>query len=304
MLDMGFREKIEQILRKVPTERQTALFSATFPPTIGALSQKYQKDPEEIIVETPETEMPEIEQVLYRAKDEVKTETLVAFLKSAALESVLVFCNLKVRVDEVVVSLKNADLSADKIHGDLEQCERERVMAKFRNHSIRILVATDVAARGIDIAGLDAVVNYDMPSDPDQYIHRIGRTGRAGKKGLAVSLVTPKEGPKLDRIREFTNSPLPVVDYKKVAASSVVDIPKAEMSTLSISGGRKNKLRPGDILGAITGDAGVSGDHVGKIEILDHVSYVAIARGSAKKAFMHFQQGKIKGRRFLVQWVK
>jgi len=303
MLDMGFRDHIEGILKKTPPERQTSLFSATFPPTIEGLSKRYQREPERVTVETTELEHPDIDQICYRTRHDVKTDALVTFLKSRVLDSVLVFCNLKIRVDEVVEDLRRAGLSADKLHGDLDQGQRERVMAKFRNHSTRILVATDVAARGIDVVGLDAVINYDMPNDPEQYVHRIGRTGRAGATGLAVSFVTGIEGAKLERIREFTQNKLQVLEAESNKTPPVQNA-AAQMNTLSISGGRKDKLRPGDILGALTGDAGLPGDQVGKIEILDHVSFVAIARDSSRQAFEGLQKGKIKNRRFVVQWVK
>ena len=301
MLDMGFRDTIEAILKNTTAERQTALFSATFPVTIEGLSKKYMRSPIRVTIETSESD---IEQICYMVRPEEKTNALVTFLKNRALESTLVFCNLKVVVDEIHQALRKAGYSADKLHGDLEQREREQVMAKFRNSSIRILVATDVAARGIDVAGLDAVINFDMPSDPAHYVHRIGRTGRAGKKGLAISFVTDKESFKLTRIKEETQYDIPVergVSLKKVSATT--EISAKTMDTLSISGGRKEKLRAGDILGALTGDAGIGGDDVGKIEILDHVSYVAIARSSSKEALARLKDGKIKGRKFLVNWV-
>lgn len=304
MLDMGFHEKIEAILSETPRTRQTALFSATFPRTIESLCRRFQKSPEHIVVETPASEMPKIEQVFYRCNQDRKADALVALLKTRRLDSVLVFCNLKVRVDEVAAALSEAGLSADRIHGDLEQHERERVMAKFRNQSTRVLIATDVAGRGIDIAGLDAVINFDLPSESEAYIHRIGRTGRAGCRGLAVSFVTDAEGPKMERLRESTGMVIAVQAAHGLLEQKAVISPVAQMVTLSILGGRKNKLRPGDILGAITGDAGISGDNVGKIEIQDRVSFVAIARPVARTAYQFFQSGKIKGRRFQVEWVK
>lgn len=304
MLDMGFREKIEEILDKTPKTRQTALFSATFPPTIVALSRRYQKSPVHVVVETPASNRPEIEQLVFRCSQEAKPDAVVKFLSTRPLESVLIFCNFKVSVDELATKLSAKGLSADRLHGDLDQHERDRVMAKFRNQSARILIATDVAGRGLDIAGLDAVINFDMPAEPEQYIHRIGRTGRAGLKGLAVTFVTDAEGPKLQRLQEATGVQLEIKPASSLVPSKGITAAKASMTTLSILGGRKNKLRPGDILGAITGDAGVPGDHVGKIEIQDRVSFVAIASPSAKTAYNYFQQGKIKGRRFQVEWVK
>lgn len=305
MLDMGFQDKIEAILSATPRTRQTALFSATFPRTIASLCRRYQREPRHIVVETPASELPKIEQVFYRCNPDRKAAALIAWLQSRNLNSVLVFCNLKARVDEVAAALADAGLSADRIHGDLEQHERERVMAKFRNQSTRVLIATDVAGRGLDIAGLDAVVCFDLPAEPEQYIHRIGRTGRAGQTGLAVSFVTDAEGPKLARLRECTGLAIEVLPADRLSQRlSAASVPGVPMVTLSILGGRKNKLRPGDILGAMTGEAGIPGDRVGKIEIQDRVSFVAVARPSAEAAYSFFQHGKIKGRRFQVEWVK
>ena len=305
MLDMGFREKIEEILSHTPSTRQTALFSATFPRTIEALSRRFQKSPAHVVVETPASEMPEIEQLFFRCNQENKADALIAFLATRRLDSALVFCNFKARVHELATQLSKAGVSVDRLHGDLEQHERERAMAKFRNQSTRILIATDVAGRGIDIAGLDAVINFDMPSEPEQYVHRIGRTGRAGRKGLAVTFVTDAEGPKLDRLRLETQLSPEIRPAASISTDNRKPVDSsASMMTLSILGGRKHKLRAGDILGAITGDAGIQGDQVGKIEIQDRVSFVAISRSSAKIAYEYFRWGKIKGRRFQVEWVR
>ena len=302
MLDMGFRDAMEEILAKAPSERQTVLFSATFPVTIEGMSKRFQKSPQRVTVETPDSDMPEIEQLCFRARDEEKPDAIVAILKSRPLESVLIFCNLKVRVDELVEKLRQAGFPADRLHGNLEQVDRERVMAKFRNHSTRVLVATDVAARGIDVAGLDAVVNCDLPNDPDQYVHRIGRTGRAGATGLAINLVTPNEEYKLRRIAEHVSQELPLRDIKSLEKSTSTEKP-VDRDTISIAGGRKDKLRPGDILGALTGDVGLQGTQIGKIEILDRVSFVAIDRAVVRDALAGLRTGKIKGRRFIVQRV-
>lgn len=181
-------------------------------------------------------------------------------------------------------------------------------MAKFRNQTTRILVATDVAARGIDIAGLDAVINYDFPGDPAQYVHRIGRTGRAGKKGVAVSFLTSRESEKLVAVRDYITAEISVIEateIKKVKQSEFKRVgTPTKMETISISAGRKDKIRAGDILGALTGDVGIAGTDVGKIEILDRVSFVAITQSSAKQAMTRLSGGKIKGRKFIVQMVR
>ncbi|NBQ54731.1 MAG: ATP-dependent RNA helicase DbpA, partial [Proteobacteria bacterium] len=215
-------------------------------------------------------------------------------------------------------ALNNTGISAASLHGDLEQFERDRVMARFRNQSTRILVATDVAARGIDVESLDLVVNFDCPSKPDTYVHRIGRTGRAGKTGLAVSIVTPREKFKLELIGAYTStkpviSPLPR-GKPQAAKSDIITggretdesvIKSARMETISISAGRKDKLRPGDILGALTGEAGgLKGDDVGKIEIHDRISYVAVRKDVAQHALKSLLEGKIKGRTFKVMLLR
>jgi ATP-independent RNA helicase DbpA len=201
------------------------------------------------------------------------------------------------------------------LHGGLEQKERDFVMAKFRNHSIRVLVATDVAARGLDIEGLDLVVNFELPFQPEIYVHRIGRTGRAGKPGTAVSLVGPQDRDKVKAIEAVIGSRLerqatPSTDLKDAKAddappSKPAVVPAtfadATMETLYISGGRKDKLRPGDILGALTGESGgFEGSEVGKIEIHDRFSYVAISKGSANRAIEQLGAGRIKGKKFKV----
>jgi ATP-independent RNA helicase DbpA len=197
------------------------------------------------------------------------------------------------------------------LHGDLEQRDRDRVLAKFRNGSTRVLLATDVAARGIDLDNLSLVVNADLPRQPEIYVHRIGRTGRAGKSGLAISLCVPADEPKLQAIEEYTGRALTPAESVERDAARAEPKPRdralrdAPMDTLRLSGGRKDKLRAGDILGALTGEAGgLLGTDVGKIEIHDHYSFVAVTKATSKKALLSLQQGRIKGRRFRVTRVE
>lgn len=297
MLDMGFRESIEKILENTPSTRQTALFSATFPPTIEALSRHYQKDAERITVDPVECERVAIEESFYRVDGSTRVPTLIQILKENRFGSVLVFCNFKVTVDELTQVLRASGLPAGKIHGNLEQIDRNRVMARFRMGSVRILVATDVAARGLDISGIDAVINFELPNGPETYVHRIGRTGRAGQKGAAFSLWKETERPKLKRLEEYLKVPLPQKILSRSTPASEVWF--VELGTIEISGGRKEKLRPGDILGALTGkDCTLPGSAIGKIEIKDHVSYVAVRKEFMKQAIRGLRQGKIKNRRF------
>ncbi|MEO5968835.1 MAG: DEAD/DEAH box helicase, partial [Bdellovibrionia bacterium] len=188
MLEMGFQQDMEKILSEVPKTRQTILFSATFPRTIEGISRSYQKNPVRVTIEEKPQAPQHIRQVYYEVAAHVKLNGLLWLLQQNKTESAIVFCNLKATVIELARALSEIGVSSGCLHGDLEQSERDRVMAKFRNESIRILIATDVAARGIDVEDLDAVFNYDLPAKVDIYVHRIGRTGRAGKKGLAISL--------------------------------------------------------------------------------------------------------------------
>ena len=305
MLDMGFQEEMEAILAEAPADRQTAFFSATFPESIEGMSAAYQRDPEHVVIESAPETRPAITQKLFEVEEEDKLNALVAVLQEEGAESAIVFCNLKATVAELADALSEAGVSSAGLHGDLVQEARDRVMAKFRNGSLRVLVATDVAARGIDVAGLDLVVNFDTPK-PDVYVHRIGRTGRAGKTGVAVSFVTPKEKYKIESLREATGEELPLAAAPRASGPVEVAPAQAEaaMVTFYIGGGRKEKVRPGDILGALTGEAGgLAGTDVGKIEIHDHFAYVAVSSRVAKVALQRLQNGRIKGRKFRVELV-
>jgi ATP-independent RNA helicase DbpA len=310
MLDMGFEKDMEAILRKVPESRQTVLFSATFPKTIEAMSRTYQKNPARVTIQDERQAAPQIRQVLYEANPDLKVNGLLWLLQQNKPESAIVFCNLKASVSELTQTLVRAGVAAECLHGDLEQEARDRVMAKFRNRSCRVLVATDVAARGIDVEDLDAVFNFDLPPEPEVYVHRIGRTGRAGKRGIAISMATSREKNKVQNIERYTGTPFdrktlaPVANLDREAFSTVLR-KEAEMATLYISGGRKEKLRPGDILGALTGEAGgFSGEKIGKIEIHDRFAYVAIAKPLASLALQRLRDGRIKGRKFHIEIVR
>jgi ATP-independent RNA helicase DbpA len=308
MLDMGFQPDMEKILKALPEARQTVFFSATFPESIEALSQKHQKDPVRVSVETASEEAPDIRQLVVFAEQAQKLDALRAVLEQHPHESALVFANLKLTVADIEKYLARAGLSVASLHGDLEQYDRDRVMAKFRNGSTRLLIATDVAARGIDVEKLDLVVNFDLPTQPEVYVHRIGRTGRAGQQGLSVSLCTTREQERLQAIEAFTGTALartapgPRGRSKAPAAPAARD---AKMDTLRISGGRKDKLRPGDILGALTGEAGgLQAADVGKIEIHDKFSYVAVSKSASRTALQSLSAGRIKSRKFKVELVK
>ncbi len=302
MLDMGFQEQMEELLAEVPPDRQTVLFSATFPDSIESISAAYQRDPVRVTIEGEQKA--QIEQHLYTLAEEDKLNALLWAIQTYQPEQAIVFCNLKATVVELAACLVDAGVSAAALQGDLEQSERDRVMAQFRNSSLRLLVATDVAARGIDVADLALVVNFDLPK-PDIYLHRVGRTGRAGKSGVAISFALPGETYKVKELQAVSTiekrSPPATEELDAVSAPAA----PAKMTTLFIGGGRKDKLRPGDILGALTGDAGgFSGADIGKIEIHDRFSYVAISSRVAEPAMHRLREGKIKGRKFRVELVR
>jgi len=206
MLDMGFRDDIETILRKIPEQRQTILFSATMPKAILNLTKRYQSNPQLIKLVHKEMTVPNVEQFFVEVKQQAKTEVLSRLIDLHDLKLSLVFCNTKRRVDELVESLKARGYLADGLHGGLQQKQRDSVMSKFRGGEIDILVATDVAARGIDVGATDAVFNYDIPTDDEYYVHRIGRTARAGKAGRAFTFVAGKEMYRIRQIQRFTKT--------------------------------------------------------------------------------------------------
>ncbi|KZX16803.1 DEAD-box ATP-dependent RNA helicase CshA [Methanobrevibacter cuticularis] len=227
MLDMGFREDIEKILRKTPKKRQTLLFSATMPNTIKKLTHNYQNNPKHLRVAQHLITVPEIEQFYFEAREKMKLETLSRLMDTYDINLALVFCNTKRRVDRLVRDLKSRGYSVDGIHGDLSQKQRDNVMNKFRKGRIDILVATDVAARGIDVPDVEAVFNYDVPNDNEYYVHRIGRTGRAGKTGYAFTFVAGKEIYKLRDIQKYTKSKI-----KQQKIPSIDDIKEMKVNIL------------------------------------------------------------------------
>lgn len=222
MLDMGFREDIEIIMRKIPKERQTILFSATMSRPILDLTKKYQNKPQMIKLAHKEMTVPEVEQFYFEVKQQAKTEALCRLIDLHDLKLSLVFCNTKRRVDELVETLKSRGYLADGLHGDLQQRQRDTVMSKFRRREIEILVATDVAARGIDVGDIEAVFNYDIPPDDEYYLHRIGRTARAGKAGQAFTFVTGREVYRIRQIQQFTKAK--IIAQKVPSISDVEDI--------------------------------------------------------------------------------
>jgi ATP-independent RNA helicase DbpA len=304
MLDMGFSEAIDDIVGRISKHHQTLLFSATYAEEIRQVSKRLQRDPVEVTVETPHEETT-IEQRFHEVEPAQKLDALAQLLAKGTLrdeqaQHALVFCNMRKDVDAVAEELDKRGFSALALHGDMEQRDRDEVLVQFANRSCAVLVATDVAARGLDIVALPLVVSFDIAHDPDTHTHRVGRTGRAGENGLAITLVTPRERPKATNIEQQLGQPLPWHPLR-VAPSRGKQLNLAPMKTVVIDAGRQDKLRPGDILGALTGDAGLDAKDIGKIDVFATRAYVAIRRDLANKALERLRAGKIKGRNFRVR---
>jgi len=297
LLDMGFADEVRAILKHLPATRQTLLFSATYPDAVRRLSRDIQRDPMEVTVSSTLTE-DDIEQRFYEVAAEQKFAALMRLLNQHEAGSVAVFCAQRVDARAVADQLRKQGVVALALHGDLDQRERDEVLVRFANRSATVLVATDLAARGLDIQHLDLVINYDLASDADAHLHRIGRTGRAGRKGLALSLVMPHENA---RAVLFAGPIGEGALASKLPSPKPAPLPAPAFVTLQIDGGRSDKLRAGDILGALTGSAGLPGDGVGKIDIFPTRSYVAVARDHADAALRSLGTARIKNLKLRVR---
>ncbi len=295
MLQMGFLDAINRIVEQLPQERQTLLLSATYPEEIKGVADKVMLAPEFISVDTAHTAA-DIRQLFYHVED--KSQRLLALqllLLKNRPESVLIFCNTRVAVSEVTQFLLEKKFSAIALHGDLDQRDRDQNLIRFSNRSVSVLVATDVAARGIDIDKLDVVINYELSKDSEVHVHRSGRTGRAGETGVVWTLYDDADQYRMEKLQtayhiSIDKNRLPPLQALKEAPV----IPP--MVTLVINGGKKQKLRPGDILGALTGEGGVSGSAVGHIKIQSARSFVAVERQAVQSSLEQLR--KIKGRSF------
>lgn len=245
MLSMGFQEDIDVILQKTPAEKQTVLFSATMSKSILEITKKYQKDPEHIKIHHKELTVAGVEQYCIEVREPFRMDVLSRVIDGNNYNLSLVFCNTKKRVDELVFGLKSRGYAVEALHGDMRQSERDAVMGKFRNGEINILVATDVAARGIDVENIEAVINYDIPNDEEYYVHRIGRTGRAGKTGKAYTFISGREFYKIKDIQRFTKAPI-----KQIEPPTIFDIEESRMGALlkkvadSVNEGKYAKYTP------------------------------------------------------------
>ncbi len=295
MLDMGFIEEIQKVLSYAPQQRQTLLFSATYPDEIISLSSSIQKDAINIKTTSIES-VNKITQRFYKVEEGLKLQTLINIFSNFKPDNAIVFCNTKLECDEVAQKLQKKNIDALALHGDLEQYERNDVLVQFSNKSCRVLVATDVAARGLDIKELGCVVNYDIPHAKETYTHRIGRTGRAGHEGLAFTLYNEYED-----MDEYSDENIIFEDISTLKTFNNFEM-KPPYITLVIEGGKKDKIRKGDLLGALTGDVGLKGSSVGQIDIYDRQSYVAIESAFVDEVQKKLSKGKIKGKKFSV-WI-
>jgi ATP-independent RNA helicase DbpA len=300
MLEMGFQAALDNIVERSPKERQTLLFSATFPKQIETIAQNIMIDPVMAKVESTHDDNT-IKQHFYKV-DGVEQRLLAVRLLLLAHnpQSTVIFCNTKKDAQELADQLHDFGFSVLALHGDLEQRDRDQTLIRFANKSVAVLVATDVASRGLDIDELDAVINYHIARDSEIHVHRIGRTGRAGSKGIACSLYSEKESYKVGLLEDYLDQ---VIEGEVLPDLTVLDQKptQGKMATLQIDGGKKQKVRPGDILGALTGENGIKGDQVGKISVLDNWAYVAVDKSVLKLALTKLEKGKLKGRTFRVR---
>ena len=302
MLDMGFSEDIAAIARYCPppTQRQTLLFSATYPENVAALAARYLRQPQSVRL-TERHDAGRIRQRFYEVQESERLHAVGLLLEHFRPETTLAFCNTKQQCRDLVAVLQAQGIVALELHGDLEQRDRDQVLVQFANRSCSVLVATDVAARGLDIARLEAVINVDITPDAQVHTHRVGRTGRAGESGLVFSLASMEEMGRVGRIDEMQGmasawhplSELKAAASRDAAARGPLRPP---MVTLQILGGRKEKIRPGDVLGALTKDLGLDGARIGRIDVNDFSTYVAVERSVAEEALRGLNAGKVKGR--------
>jgi ATP-independent RNA helicase DbpA len=297
MLDMGFFDDIATVAKQCPKERQTLLFSATYPEGIEKLARSFLRDPQHVKVAAPAAEST-IEQRFYEVTRTNRLETVGKLLNHFRPVSTLAFCNTKQQCKDLVTLLQAQGFHALALYGELEQRERDQVLAQFANRSCSVLVATDVASRGLDITQLEAVINVDITPDPEVHVHRIGRTGRAGESGLALSLASMNEMGALGKIEQYQNAPSVWHKVEELTSRDASPL-LPPMATLQLLGGRKEKIRPGDVLGALTnteGGAAYSREQIGKIQVTDFCTFVAVERTLAQAACAKLNAGKVKGK--------
>ena len=294
MLDMGFFDDIAVVAKQCPAQRQTLLFSATFPEGITKLSAAFMRQPQEVKLLATHSAA-KIRQRFYEVREDQRLHAVGLLLNHFRPVSTLAFCNTKQQCRDLVQVLRAQGFAALELHGDLEQRERDQVLIRFTNRSCSVLVATDIAARGLDIAQLEAVINVDVTPEPAIHTHRIGRTGRVDEEGWAFTLASLEEMGRVGQIEKelaFTTLWQPLAELQAADAEPL----RAPMLTLQILGGRKEKIRPGDVLGALTKDLGFAGSQIGKINVNEFSTYVAVQRDIAAQVLQRLSAGKVKGR--------
>ncbi len=294
MLDMGFAESIGQVIAACPPERQTLLFSATLPDAVAALAARYQRDPKRIAIDARHAPQ-QIRERFYQVEETGRLHAVSRLLAHYRPLGTLAFCNTRQQCGDLAEVLRAQGYQALALHGELEQRERDQVLIRFANRSCSVLVATDVASRGLDVDRLEAVINVDLAPDPQTHLHRIGRTGRAGESGWALSLVSMDEMGSVGRIEQLQGREVEWHALDTLVPAS--DAPLvAPMVTLQIAGGRKEKIRAGDVLGALTKDLGYAAAQVGKIDVNPFSTYVAVDRQIARAVLARLDGGRIKGK--------
>jgi ATP-dependent RNA helicase DbpA len=302
MLDMGFHDDIAAVARQCPKQRQTLLFSATYPEGIAKLSAAFLREPQTVTV-AEQHSASKIRQVFFEVREDERLHAVSLLLNHYRPVSTLAFCNTKQQCRHLVEVLKAQGFAALELHGDLDQRDRDQVLVQFANRSCSVLVATDIAARGLDIAELEAVINVDVTPDPATHTHRIGRTGRVDAEGWAFSLASLDEMGRVGQIEHlhgFTSQWQPLASLQPTRNEAL----QPPMCTLQILGGRKEKIRPGDVLGALTKDLGYAASQIGKINVNEFSTYVAVERSVAAQVLHRLSTAKVKGRAVKVRMLQ
>ncbi|WP_018412515.1 ATP-dependent RNA helicase DbpA [Methyloversatilis thermotolerans] len=302
MLDMGFFDDIADVVRQCPPARQTLMFSATFPDGVERIAAQFMREAERIAVDTAHAPRA-VDEVFIEIDEAARLATAVDLLRRVRPVSTLAFCNTRRRCHDLVQKLGEAGIVAIELVGDMEQRDRDRALLRFAQQSVSVLVATDVAARGLDIAGLDAVVSVDLTPDPEVHVHRIGRTGRGDAAGRAYALVAPFEQVRAQRIADMRGQPLMWQTLDALGSADPAPL-QPPMATVQILGGRKEKMRPGDVLGALTAWAGFTREQIGRIDITDYLTFVAVERSIARAVVLKLDGGMVKGRYVKVKVVE
>jgi ATP-independent RNA helicase DbpA len=294
MLDMGFAEDIARVVEQCPKQRQTLLFSATYPDRVRQLAAKFMREPQTVTLAERHAAS-KIRQRFYEVTESERLHAVGLLLNHYRPASTLAFCNTKQQCRDLVAVLQAQGFVALELHGDLEQRDRDQVLVQFANRSCSVLVATDVAARGLDIANLEAVINVDITPEAEVHTHRVGRTGRGDEAGWAFSLASLDEMGRVGRIDQMQGGDSVWHQLSELTPASTEPL-RPPMVTLQILGGRKEKIRPGDVLGALTKDLGLTFEQVGKINVNDFSTYVAVERSVADKALRGLNAGRVKGK--------